>query len=114
MTTVKQLLKKYDTDQSGTLDHAQLKGLMTDMNQGVGPSDSEVNAVFARADKSKTGALLKSEVLMAAVIWGSKVKVRDTEKKKIHPEKEEEKEEQEHEEDEKANARGQRWQRRWN
>ena len=62
---------QYDTDESGTLDREQLKKLMTDMNKGEAPDDSDVDDVFLRADKSKTRALLKSEVVLAASVWSS-------------------------------------------
>jgi hypothetical protein len=44
---------RYDTNQSGALEPAQLKEFLTELNSGVPPEDEEVAAVLGHADASK-------------------------------------------------------------
>mmetsp|Transcript_7756 Transcript_7756/g.14624 ORF Transcript_7756/g.14624 Transcript_7756/m.14624 type:complete len:209 (+) Transcript_7756:130-756(+) len=63
---------KYDTDRSGVLNHDQLMQLLTDLNCGRAPSDSEVNYIMYSADR-KDGkinrAINRPELMYAIGLW---------------------------------------------
>jgi len=66
---ISELMKKYDTNNTGKLEKGQLAVLMRDLNNGSDPSNEEVNWVMFKADTSK-GARnfgVDSDELMCAI-----------------------------------------------
>lgn len=68
---------KYDTDSSGSLDRSQLLSLLTDLNEGVAPEDSEVDWVFLHADQLGNGVINKPELSKAIGLWYSRESEED-------------------------------------
>jgi len=69
---IDQVFEKYDTDRSGKLEFADLKRMLTDLNEGNEPPDSEVMHVLKKADSKdgeEDGAVSRMEVVYAVAIW---------------------------------------------
>lgn len=67
-------MQKYDTNSSGKLETDQLKSLLTDLNEGIPPSDEEVTWVMNVSDGNvpgveKTGGVNITELHGAIVLW---------------------------------------------
>eukprot|EP00754_Rhynchopus_humris_P005559 Rhum_TRINITY_DN12767_c0_g2::Rhum_TRINITY_DN12767_c0_g2_i1::g.54212::m.54212 len=67
--TIDAVLNKYDTDKSGSLSKEQAKALLTELNEGLPPSQDEVDQVFQYADVCVSGDLKRVEVLLAINYW---------------------------------------------
>ena len=63
---------KYDTDSSGSLDRTQLMSMLTDLNEGVAPEESEVDWVMLHADQLGNGVITKPELSKAIGLWYSR------------------------------------------
>jgi len=67
------IFEKFDTDRSGTLDFAQMKAVLTELNEGMEVDDDEVKHVMERADTGnaagKDGEIDRSEVQKAIAEW---------------------------------------------
>eukprot|EP01010_Urceolus_cornutus_P000598 NODE_1116_length_1099_cov_251.280000_g853_i0.p2 GENE.NODE_1116_length_1099_cov_251.280000_g853_i0~~NODE_1116_length_1099_cov_251.280000_g853_i0.p2 ORF type:complete len:192 (+),score=43.56 NODE_1116_length_1099_cov_251.280000_g853_i0:126-701(+) len=70
---VETVFKKFDTNNSGALNFAELKELLTTLNDGNPPADSEVQWVLERADILKDGEVDKPELTAAISLWYTKV-----------------------------------------
>mmetsp|Transcript_65025 Transcript_65025/g.135549 ORF Transcript_65025/g.135549 Transcript_65025/m.135549 type:complete len:198 (-) Transcript_65025:106-699(-) len=69
---IDQVFEKYDADKSGKLEFEDLKKMLTDLNDGVPPADSEVEHVLKKADSKdgqEDGAVNRMEVVYAVAIW---------------------------------------------
>mmetsp|Transcript_26260 Transcript_26260/g.62177 ORF Transcript_26260/g.62177 Transcript_26260/m.62177 type:complete len:214 (-) Transcript_26260:307-948(-) len=71
---VEEKFDKYDTNKSGKLEKDQLKLLLTDLDEGIPPTDAEVDWVFATADGAvegvtPTGGINKTELMLAISLW---------------------------------------------
>lgn len=64
---------QYDTDNSGTLDRSQMRRLLTDLNEGVEVSDTDLDLVLGFSDKGevKDGMIDKTELVQAIAVWFS-------------------------------------------
>jgi len=70
---------KYDKDGNGSLEFADLKLMLTDLNDGVPPDDEEVSLILRKADEKDgeaNGYLSRMEVIYAVAIWYARVEVR--------------------------------------
>uniref|UniRef100_A0A6U4KF53 EF-hand domain-containing protein n=1 Tax=Hemiselmis andersenii TaxID=464988 RepID=A0A6U4KF53_HEMAN len=63
------VFKKFDTDSSDSLDRAQLKQVLTALNDGGDPADEELDYVLKRADVIGSGNITKPELAMAISLW---------------------------------------------
>ncbi|EKX35420.1 hypothetical protein GUITHDRAFT_118437 [Guillardia theta CCMP2712] len=73
---IDEAFKKYDTDHSGKLEFEDFKKLLTDLNDGIPPSDQEVKQVMDKADGKDgkvEGALGRMDILYAVGVWYSYV-----------------------------------------
>jgi len=75
-------MHKYDTNESGKLELDQLKSLLTDLNEGIPPSDEEVKWVMDVSDGKvegveKTGGVNITELHGAIVLWYTHVEHDD-------------------------------------
>ena len=64
-TQLEELIKKYDKSGTGKLEKDELKSYLTDVNDGVAPSDEEVDSVMIEADFMGDGAIRTQEIMMA-------------------------------------------------
>mmetsp|Transcript_2256 Transcript_2256/g.4194 ORF Transcript_2256/g.4194 Transcript_2256/m.4194 type:complete len:201 (-) Transcript_2256:33-635(-) len=71
MTRGLNLIKKYDDDASGMLEHDDLKNLLTDMNYGKPVSDDEVKFMLDSTDTSADGAINVQEMQMLLMVWNT-------------------------------------------
>mmetsp|Transcript_26743 Transcript_26743/g.54748 ORF Transcript_26743/g.54748 Transcript_26743/m.54748 type:complete len:128 (-) Transcript_26743:460-843(-) len=67
-------MSQFDTDKSGRLDKSQLKLLMEHLHNGIEVPQEDLDRVFTKADKSKTGDLKLKEIVEASSIWSAMVK----------------------------------------
>ena len=67
--SIDEKFSKYDLNGSGDLDKQQLQNMMTDLNDGIKPSDDEVDLIMNIADTSKTGVINRWEVRRAVEEW---------------------------------------------
>jgi hypothetical protein len=68
-TQLEELIKKYDKSGTGKLEKDELKSYLTDVNNGVPPSDKEVDWVMSEADFMGDGAIRMQEIMMATQSW---------------------------------------------
>eukprot|EP00287_Rhodomonas_sp_CCMP768_P007945 CAMPEP_0196736282 /NCGR_PEP_ID=MMETSP1091-20130531/14401_1 /TAXON_ID=302021 /ORGANISM="Rhodomonas sp., Strain CCMP768" /LENGTH=214 /DNA_ID=CAMNT_0042079993 /DNA_START=98 /DNA_END=742 /DNA_ORIENTATION=+ len=71
---VEEKFDKYDANKSGKLERNQLKALLTDLDEGLAPSDDEVDWVMKTADGAvegvdPTGGINKTELMLAVSLW---------------------------------------------
>jgi len=70
---LQRLLKRYDEDDSGALEHAELRKLLADrdptMPKGTLPTEDEVQYVLWLADKSNDMCINKEELAVALNAW---------------------------------------------
>jgi hypothetical protein len=60
---------KYDVDDDGGLGVSEVKQLMTDMNEGVPPSDKEVKILVKISDVDNSGLVSKTELRKLVATW---------------------------------------------
>eukprot|EP00281_Chroomonas_sp_CCMP1168_P025756 CAMPEP_0206238090 /NCGR_PEP_ID=MMETSP0047_2-20121206/14625_1 /ASSEMBLY_ACC=CAM_ASM_000192 /TAXON_ID=195065 /ORGANISM="Chroomonas mesostigmatica_cf, Strain CCMP1168" /LENGTH=680 /DNA_ID=CAMNT_0053662593 /DNA_START=10 /DNA_END=2052 /DNA_ORIENTATION=- len=82
---IDEMFAKYDTDKSNTLDKAQLTEVLTALNAGTKPDDTEVNWVMENADVIGNGVITKPELGKAISIWYSHVNVGESQKGVLSP-----------------------------
>eukprot|EP00286_Rhodomonas_abbreviata_P012464 CAMPEP_0181316290 /NCGR_PEP_ID=MMETSP1101-20121128/15816_1 /TAXON_ID=46948 /ORGANISM="Rhodomonas abbreviata, Strain Caron Lab Isolate" /LENGTH=211 /DNA_ID=CAMNT_0023423527 /DNA_START=217 /DNA_END=852 /DNA_ORIENTATION=- len=71
---------KYDVNKSGKLERNQLKALLTDLDEGLAPTDEEVDMVMKTADGATgdpTGGINKTELMLAISLWYTHVEDKD-------------------------------------
>lgn len=61
--------RKYDIDGSGSLDYAEFRKFLVELNEGEPVNDGEVSWVMNRADVSADGKLQLVELILAVSIW---------------------------------------------
>ena len=76
-----EIFAKYDTNESGELDHGQLRELLkhvsTSVSSEVVVTDEDEEYVLELCDKSHTGTILRSEALAACATWKTLVETGD-------------------------------------
>mmetsp|Transcript_32772 Transcript_32772/g.77242 ORF Transcript_32772/g.77242 Transcript_32772/m.77242 type:complete len:199 (-) Transcript_32772:92-688(-) len=80
---IDQVFEKYDKDKSGKLEFEDLKHMLTDLNDGVAPPDSEVEHVLKKADSKdgqEDGAVSRMEVVYAVAIWYARLDALEAQK----------------------------------
>lgn len=66
---VKELLLKYDTDMSGSLDRAQLLAMLTHLNEDTPVTEAEADRIIGTADKRGNGKIDMEEIYPALALW---------------------------------------------
>jgi len=78
MRKLKVVLKKYDTNRSNKLEEDQVKKLLTDINQGQQPSETELRFIMKLCDsKCNNNAIDLSELKTAIESWKSYLHHKD-------------------------------------
>lgn len=69
---IKDVFKRYDTNRSGKLEHDQLKALLTELNDGIHPTEEEIHLIMSKADGQvveATGGINPTELMFAISTW---------------------------------------------
>jgi Ca2+-binding EF-hand superfamily protein len=66
---VKELLVKYDTDMSGSLDKAQLMEMLKALNEDQPVDEADADRIMKGADKRGNGKIDMEEVYPALALW---------------------------------------------
>lgn len=66
---VKELLLKYDTDMSGSLDRTQLLAMLTHLNEDTPVTEAEADRIIGTADKRGNGKIDMEEIYPALALW---------------------------------------------
>eukprot|EP01026_Neomeris_dumetosa_P020064 TRINITY_DN180821_c0_g1_i2.p4 TRINITY_DN180821_c0_g1~~TRINITY_DN180821_c0_g1_i2.p4 ORF type:complete len:135 (-),score=26.75 TRINITY_DN180821_c0_g1_i2:446-850(-) len=66
---VESIIKSYDLNKDGVLDKNELKQLMTDLNKGKEPKDSDVDIIMRGCDSDNSGKIEITEVRAVLRIW---------------------------------------------
>ena len=71
---IDEIFDKFDVNKSGKLEADQLKAFLTELNDGIAPSDDEVKWVLESADGAvdgvaKTGGVNRTELTQAISLW---------------------------------------------
>eukprot|EP00281_Chroomonas_sp_CCMP1168_P023599 CAMPEP_0206231934 /NCGR_PEP_ID=MMETSP0047_2-20121206/11118_1 /ASSEMBLY_ACC=CAM_ASM_000192 /TAXON_ID=195065 /ORGANISM="Chroomonas mesostigmatica_cf, Strain CCMP1168" /LENGTH=214 /DNA_ID=CAMNT_0053655579 /DNA_START=88 /DNA_END=732 /DNA_ORIENTATION=+ len=69
---IKDVFNRYDINNSGQLEKPQLKAFLTELNEGVHPTDQEVDAIMREADGQvvlPSGGINKTELMFAISLW---------------------------------------------
>eukprot|EP01063_Lacrimia_lanifica_P028749 TRINITY_DN4258_c0_g1_i5.p2 TRINITY_DN4258_c0_g1~~TRINITY_DN4258_c0_g1_i5.p2 ORF type:complete len:207 (+),score=73.01 TRINITY_DN4258_c0_g1_i5:45-665(+) len=80
--TIDAVLARHDTDGNGSLDRAQLKTLLVELNEGLPVPDEDVEAVMKHADLDESSQLKRVEVLLAINFWYHMAEIEEEEKGK--------------------------------
>jgi Ca2+-binding EF-hand superfamily protein len=65
------MMRKYDRNQTGKLEKLELKLYLTDLNEGIVPTEAEVQWVLSEADLMGDGAIRMQGLDMATQSWYS-------------------------------------------
>ena len=63
------LYQKHDLDQSGSLDKSQLKPMLTELNDGIIPSEADLDFIVGRFDLNGDGSIGPTELRNAIAAW---------------------------------------------
>jgi hypothetical protein len=66
---IHELFVKYDTDCSGNLPKDQLANLLTELTEGIIPSDEDLNFIIKQCDVSGDGAIEEDQIKAAIMSW---------------------------------------------
>ena len=64
-----ELYEKHDIDSTGSLSKEQLKPMMTELNEGIIPTDEDLDFIIKRFDVSGDGAIQPSELKGVIAAW---------------------------------------------
>lgn len=65
------LLKRYDSNQSGSLCISELKSLLNDLNHGKNVNDDEVEFILSATDKTADAQIDRKEMPFLMIIWNT-------------------------------------------
>eukprot|EP00951_Prasinocladus_malaysianus_P024917 scaffold216628_cov37-Prasinocladus_malaysianus.AAC.1 len=66
---IEEVWAKYDVNDDGTMERAELSALMTEINEGVAPSPKELRMLTKAADADHNGLIDKKELKKLIALW---------------------------------------------
>ena len=63
------LFREYDTDNTGKLEYEEIRQLMTDINNGVAPTNEQIDMVLEHVGVKNESALGVNDVKPAVAVW---------------------------------------------
>jgi len=66
---IDEVFREYNQEGDGHLDRNQLKGVLTQLNDGYAPTDAQLDEVMKEADEIGSGTVTKPELTRAISLW---------------------------------------------
>lgn len=63
------LFREYDTDNTGKLEYEEIRQLMTDINDGIAPTNEQIDMILEHVGVKNESALGVSDVKPAVAVW---------------------------------------------